>query len=584
MHWLVAKIREAFACMSFVILSSLTEERLFDAKAGTDPCYLPYFLAQSFEPEGYRIAQYSPGQGLRELLPQEGSVRTMDVKGNTGNPVAVLNHIRGLMMQQEEKWLFLYEYPELLLPPREHGGGGNDSIALLQSLHSLSRDDGALAGPSRLVLITYAGLPHSLLAEASSYEIIEIQPPDANERKELIEILNNKASSNGSALAGLAKDISVDQATSLTKGMTRDSMVRMFRAAKYNDALVDASRIRCQKTKVLENLLQGMAEVIEPAERLEDLAGNPAIKDIISDLAVRFGRGRKDVTQAMLLQGVPGVGKSHTAKVLAGALGLPLIIIRNFRGAYVGQTEENLERLIAVIERLLPAVVFWDEIDQAVGPRSTGPSGDSGVSQRVMARIFEWLGDLSRRGMILFVGATNRPDIIDDAMLDRFGLSIPYLRPGPLEVIEMLQLFAPRLGRKLAKLDQEQMADIFQGVSVSGRDLQEIVRMAGHFADHQKSSFDALIKSQHLAQAVKNHICREDPLMMNFFEVNALLKASGHNVLPWFGTDGPRPDVQPPEWLANLQCVDEGGHLHIEKLHQLRGEMAQQLAANRMMM
>ena len=62
------------------------------------------------------------------------------------------------------------------------------------------------------------------------------------------------------------------------------------------------------------------------------------------------------------------------------------------------------------------------------------------------------MGSLQHRGQVVFLAATNRPDILDPALLDRFGVSIPFLKPGPEEMHELIPMLLSRFERKLAEL------------------------------------------------------------------------------------------------------------------------------------
>ena len=96
---------------------------------------------------------------------------------------------------------------------------------------------------------------------------------------------------------------------------------------------------------------------------------------------------------------------------------------------WVGESEKNLSIVLNLLKAMAPVIVFVDEIDQALGARSTG-SGDSGVSGRIFQQILEFMGDNKNRGDVIWIAATNRADLLDDAMISRFDRIIPVLLPG----------------------------------------------------------------------------------------------------------------------------------------------------------
>ena len=79
-----------------------------------------------------------------------------------------------------------------------------------------------------------------------------------------------------------------------------------------------------------------------------------------------------------LVCGPVGTGKTFLAECYAGSIGIPCVVLRNFRSKYVGETEGNLEQVLTVLRSLGPVVVIVDEADAALGNRQA--SGDSGTS------------------------------------------------------------------------------------------------------------------------------------------------------------------------------------------------------------
>jgi len=116
--------------------------------------------------------------------------------------------------------------------------------------------------------------------------------------------------------------------------------------------------------------------------------------------------------------------------------------MRSIRDKWVGSSERNLDLVMSLLHDLYPVIVFIDEIDQAIGQRDTGQSGDSGVGARMFARILEEMSNPTNRGRILWVAATNRADIIDEALKRRFDRVVPLLAP---DVEESCRIFATML-------------------------------------------------------------------------------------------------------------------------------------------
>ncbi|NTV15528.1 MAG: AAA family ATPase [Desulfobulbaceae bacterium] len=247
------------------------------------------------------------------------------------------------------------------------------------------------------------------------------------------------------------------------------------------------------KARAIRQLAQDLVEVSEPQTGFQNVAGLQTLKEYISRLIIPQIRAGRPAPQAILLHGEPGCGKSHVVQSLACELGWPLLEMRSVRSPWVGQSEQQLERVITVVEQLAPCVFFFDEIDQLLGQRSTGGSNDSGTSERLLARIFNWLGSMHLRGRVLFVGASNRPDLLEPALLDRFRVSIPVLKPSSGEIREMLPMLATRFERTLSAGVVEEAPNFLAPLRPSGRSLQEILIQAGLRADAIAGSLGHLL-------------------------------------------------------------------------------------------
>src|SRR5439155_17287256 len=159
-----------------------------------------------------------------------------------------------------------------------------------------------------------------------------------------------------------------------------------------------------------------------------------------------------------------------------GEIGVPSVILRNFRSKYVGETEGNLERVLSVLRAMGPVVVVVDEADAALGNREQ--DGDSGTSSRVFGMIAAQMGDTRYRGQILWMLLTARPDLlpIDLKRQGRAEVHIPLFYPtDESEIRRMFVILAGKLGTKLAP---EDVPPIPQRGHLSGADIEGMVGRA----------------------------------------------------------------------------------------------------------
>lgn len=240
------------------------------------------------------------------------------------------------------------------------------------------------------------------------------------------------------------------------------------------------------KRERLRQESEGLLEVLDPKRKLESIGGYPALKERLLEVVTSLQNAQDDLVRStvpmgILFLGPPGTGKSIVAEALAGESGISMAKLGDFRGMYVGESERNLSRILALIEALHPVIVFVDEIDQAFGNRNSS-TGDGGVDNRIFGRLLEFLSDTSHRGKILWIGASNFPDKLDPAMkrAGRFDLALPFLLPEEQSRAEILRVILEGTLRGIEgvnhRLAAESFADLAQRTEgFSGAELGAIV-------------------------------------------------------------------------------------------------------------
>jgi AAA+ superfamily predicted ATPase len=577
----------AFAKGRHVILGLNTQDRYYAPELGIRPAYLPYFLAHYYTLQGYRVLQYSPAQGVTELNPSGGEDPQTEAKGmfrGLRDPLDVVNRIMGLMRDSRQRWLVLVLYADHLAPGGDAAAGRDPAEdRTLEILHQLALDDVIAAGASRLALVTYQNPPSALLLSCRGYQRVDIGLPQEEERLQFMQFLMDCSRNAPRRWAELDQGLDLERAARQTAGMTLANLEKMFVQTSEEEVVVTVEDIHQHKSTSIREMARDLLEVSEPQNGFDKTAGLHAAKDYLRLLIPQIISGRPGVPQGVLLHGVPGCGKSHLIKALAKEMSWPLCELRNIRGPYVGQSEQQLEHMIRIVEELKPVVLFVDELDQSLGQRGTGASNDGGTSERLLARLFSWLGDMHLRGSVLFVGATNRPDILDPAMIDRFGVAIPFLLPSPQDILELLPILLDNFDcRKAEGVDLNEMVGLLAKARPSVRSLQEIIIYASFLADRSGNGHGTPIGAEHLSKALRDHMPASDPLELEFLTLCSLGKCSNQALLPWNGIDGLRDPQAIPVDLVERGLVDpETGHLDRERLEQLTGEASRQRSMQR---
>lgn len=182
----------------------------------------------------------------------------------------------------------------------------------------------------------------------------------------------------------------------------------------------------------------------------------------------------------VLLWGPPGCGKTLLAKAVANESRANFISVKGpeLLNKYVGESERAVRQVFVRARSSVPCVIFFDELDALV-PRRDDTLSES--SARVVNTLLTELDGLSNRAGIYVIAATNRPDIIDPAMLrpGRLETLLFVDLPGAPERVEILRA----LSRKISLPDSDAIADIARDCEgFSGADLESLLRQAGYNA------------------------------------------------------------------------------------------------------
>lgn len=303
---------------------------------------------------------------------------------------------------------------------------------------------------------------------------IEVPLPDEAQRA---SFLGAQVKASGKDLATVS-DYGVPELAKLTAGIGLTDLEVLIRSAIEGNRRLDPKYFRELKKRLIERQAQGMLEFVEPRWALDIVVGHEAAKKRLLDDAMLIRQGELDtVPMGYLFCGPVGTGKTFLATCVAGSIGIPAVVLKNFRSKYVGETEGNLERVLGVMRSMGPVVVIVDEADAMLGDRDQG--GDSGVGARVFGLIAAQMGDTAYRGKIIWMLLTARPDLlpIDLKRQGRAEVHVPLFYPvEDAELRHMLVTMAKKAGTSLDEADLP--GDIPHKGNLSGADIEGIIGRA----------------------------------------------------------------------------------------------------------
>ncbi len=267
---------------------------------------------------------------------------------------------------------------------------------------------------------------------------IYIGVPDRKGRKEILQIHTRNMP--------LDDDVDLDKLAELTHGYVGADLAALAKEAAMNALRRFLPKIDLEKevipTEVLQKLKVKMDDFYEamkevqpsalrevyieiPQVKWDEIGGLDEVKkeiieavewplkypQIFEKLGIRPPRG-------ILLYGPPGTGKTLLAKAVATESQANFIAVKGpeVLSKWVGESEKAIRKIFQRARQVAPAIVFFDEID-SIAPRRGLSYGDSGVTDRIVNQLLTEMDGLQRTKDVVVIAATNRPDILDPALL-----------------------------------------------------------------------------------------------------------------------------------------------------------------------
>jgi transitional endoplasmic reticulum ATPase len=292
---------------------------------------------------------------------------------------------------------------------------------------------------------------------------IEIGVPDRDGRLEILQIHTRGMP--------LDKDVNLEKLADISHGfvgadlqaLSKEAAMRALRKVLPEIDLSSESIPADTLKKIIVNM-QDFMDVIKEMEpsamrevfvevpnvKWEDIGGLPSIKQELQE-AVEWPLKYQGVftyadatpPKGILLYGPPGTGKTLMAKAAANESEANFISIKGpeLLSKWVGESEKGVREVFRKARQAAPCIIFFDELD-AIAPSRGADFGDSHVTERVISQLLTELDGLEILTNVIVIGATNRPDIIDLALLrpgrfDRLLYVPPPDRDSRIEIIKI---------------------------------------------------------------------------------------------------------------------------------------------------
>jgi CDC48 subfamily AAA family ATPase len=265
-----------------------------------------------------------------------------------------------------------------------------------------------------------------------------------------------------------------------------DNALRMTEPSAMREVLIEIPNVHWNDVGGLEQAKQELIEAVEWPLKYPD----------------SFKRVGIEPPHGILLYGPPGTGKTMLARAVATESEANFISIKGpeLLSKWVGESEKGVRETFRKAKMAAPAIVFFDEIDALVPRRGSG-FGDSHVTERVISQLLTELDGLEKLENVVVIGATNRPDLVDPALLrpGRFDRLVLVPAPDEKARLEILKIHTKNM--PLAKdVDLKLLAKETGGYS--GSDIAALCREAAMLV-LRKDIKGKEVRMQHFREAMK---------------------------------------------------------------------------------
>jgi cell division protease FtsH len=311
----------------------------------------------------------------------------------------------------------------------------------------------------------------------------------------------------------------------------------------------------------------GAEEAVEELEEIKDFLANPS----------RYQALGAKIPKGVLLYGPPGTGKTLLARAVAGEAGVPFYSISgsDFVEMFVGVGASRVRDLFEQAKQNAPCIIFVDEIDAVGRQRGAGLGGGHDEREQTLNQLLVEMDGFDARGGIILIAATNRPDILDPALLrpGRFDRQIPVAAPDIRGRRAILEVHSK--GKPLSPdVDLDGLAK--RTVGFSGADLANVINESALLTARENGHVITGVELEEAVDRVIGGPRRKNRIISEQEKKITAYHEGGHALAAWA-----MPDIDPVYKLTILPRGRTGGHALVvpedDKQMMTRSEMIARL-------
>lgn len=276
------------------------------------------------------------------------------------------------------------------------------------------------------------------------------------------------------------KDRLIESALGLTIMEARKVFMRAIKRTKGKLGEDEIKLIVSEKEHIIKN--SGFLEYYHHKEGLSDVGGLDELKNWLTKRGRAFHKEAKEygleIPKGVLLLGIPGTGKSLSAKAIGSEWKFPIIKLDMGRifGGIVGESESNIRKALQITEAIAPSILWIDEIEKGFSGLSSSGSTDGGTTSRVLGTFLSWMQDKSKP---VFVVATANdisklpPELLRKGRIDEiFFVDLPSFNARKA----IISIHLKRLKRNPSDFDLDALSKACMGFS--GAEIEECIKDA----------------------------------------------------------------------------------------------------------
>ncbi len=366
---------------------------------------------------------------------------------------------------------------------------------------------------------------------------IELRVPDREGRREIFQIHTRGMP--------LAQDVNLDDLADRTYGFVGADIAATCREAAMNALRRILPEIDLEQKEIPKDTLDKLIvtssdfgdvmKEIQPSALREilfevpnvtwdDIGGLDKVKSLLKEAvewplrySESFRRIGVEAPKGVLLFGPPGTGKTLLAKAIANESDANFITVKgsDILSKWYGESEKHIAEIFKKARQVAPAIIFLDELD-ALAPMRGTAMGEPHVTERIVNQLLSELDGLEELRGVVVIGATNRPDIIDPALLRPGRFDEMILVPVP-DVKTRLEIFKVHT-KKMSLAEDVNLDDLVKITEdFTGADIASVCKKAGRFAMREDINAEK-VAQKHFLAAIEETGPSVTPDIMDYYE------------------------------------------------------------------